>query len=219
VVYMAYFQFPLVFGLNFMLPYDMPSLFFFCGCIYCVVSRRMSLFYLFFVVGVFNRETICMATLFWAIWRWQEGRRRKQILVLIGHVLTQATIWIAIKLYLRHLFGGNVPDSANASLYYKLGYNLQTIVKPQQWPVLASVFGFTLPLVLTWRRWMKNVAMEKEIYFLAAWFAVMMLVGVIIEIRIFSELIGYLALALGLILYHRFPVLQTPLLDSARPAG
>lgn len=218
VVYMAYFQFPLVFGLNFMLPYDMPSLLLFCGCIYCVISRRMPLFYLFFVVGVFNRETICMATLFLAIWRWQEGKGRKQILVLVGHVLAQATIWIVIKLYLRHLFGGNVPDSANATFYYKLSYNLRTIVRPQQWPVLASVFGFTLPLVVGWRRWMKNAAMEKEIYLLAAWFVVMMLVGVIIEVRVFSELIGYMALALGLILYHRFPVLQTSISDSARQA-
>jgi hypothetical protein len=219
VVYMAYFHFPLVFGLNFMLPYDMPSLLFFCGCIYCVVCRRMALFYLFFVVGVFNRETICMATLFGAIWHWQEGRQGKQILKLTGHVLAQAAIWIVIKLYLRHLFGGNVPDTANASFYYKLSYNLQTIVKPQQWPVLASVFGFTLPLVLGWRSWMKNGAMEGEIYLLAAWFGVMMLVGVIIEVRIFSELIGYMALAVGLILYNRFPVLQTALPDSARQVG
>jgi hypothetical protein len=219
VVYMAYFQFPLVFGLNFMLPYDLPSLLFFCGCIYCVISERMPLFYLFFIVGVLNRETICMATLFFAIWRWQEGRGRKQILVLVGHVLTQATIWVVIKLYLRHLFGANLPDSANASLYYKLSYNLQTLVRPQQWPVLASVFGFTLPLVLTWRRFMNNLAMEKELYLLAAWFAVMMLVGVIIEVRVFSELIGYLALALGLILYHRFPVLQTTLPGSTRSTG
>ena len=216
---MAYFHFPLVFGLNFMLPYDMPSLFFFCGCIYCVVCRRMALFYLFFVIGVFNRETICMATLFGAIWHWQEVRRRKQILVFTGHVLAQATVWIVIKLYLRHLSGGNVPDTANASLYYKLSYNLQTLVKPQQWPVLASVFGFTPPLVLSQRRWMKNAAMEKEVYLLAAWFGVMMLVGVIIELRIFSELIGYMALAECLILYHRFPALQTALPDSARQTG
>jgi hypothetical protein len=56
---------------------------------------------------------------------------------------------------------------------------------------------------------MKNVAMEKQLYLLAAWFLVMMMVGVVIEIRIFSELIGYMALAVGLILYHRFPALQT----------
>lgn len=219
VVYMAYFQFPLVFGLNFLLPYDMPSLLFFCGCVYCVISRRMRLLYVFFVLGVFNRETICMATLFLVIWRWQEGRRRNQVLTLIGHALAQATIWIVIRLYLRHLFAANLPDSANANLYYKLSYNLQTIAKPLQWPVLASVFGFTLPLVLAWRRWMKNAAMEKEVYLLAAWFAVMMLVGVIIEVRIFSELISYMALALGLILYHRFPILQTALSDPSHPTG
>jgi hypothetical protein len=37
----------------------------------------------------------------------------------------------------------------------------------------------------------------------------MMMVGVVIEIRVFSELISYMALAVGLILYHRFPALNT----------
>jgi hypothetical protein len=219
VVYMAYFQFPLVFGLDFLLPYDLPSLLFFSGCLYCATSSRIPLFYLFFIVGVFNRETICMATLFLLIWRWQENTGRRERVVLSGHILAQAAIWIVIKLYLRQLFAGNVPETASTSFYYKLGYNLRTIVEPQQWPVLLSVFGFTLPLVLAWRKWMKNAAMEREIYLLAAWFVVMMMVGVIIEIRVFSELISYMALALGLILYNRFPVLQTATPGAASSKG
>ncbi len=208
VVYMAYFHFPLVFGLDFLLPYDLPSLFFFCGCLFCVISSRMPFFYLFFALGTFNRETICMATLFLLIWRWPESRHRRQVAGLSGHILAQAAIWIAIKLYLHHRFSGNLPETVGAGFYYKLSYNLHAILRPQQWPVLLSVFGFTLPLVLTWRKRMKNPAMEREIYLLAAWFAVMMMVGVIIEIRIFSELISYMALAVGLIVYHRFSAPQ-----------
>jgi hypothetical protein len=197
VVYMAYFQFPLSFGLNFLLPYDLPSLFFFCACIYCVISRQMAFFYLFFVVGTFNRETICMAAVFLLLWRWQQGKWG-------GHIFALAAVWILIKLYLHHLFAGNQAEIGSDSFYYKLAYNLHTILKPQQWPVLLSVFGFTLPLVLIYKRSMKNAAMERAIYLLAAWFAAMMLVGVIIEIRIFSELISYMSLAVGLIVYHRF---------------
>jgi hypothetical protein len=217
VLYMAYFQFPLVFGLDFFLPYDLPSLLFFCACLYCVISRRMLLFYLFFVVGTFNRETICMATLFLAIWGWEESKGREDTLALAGHVLTQAVIWIVIKLYLHHLFAGNLAETGGATFYYKLGYNLRIFLKPWEWPVLLSVFGFTLPLVLAWRKWMRNAAMENEIYLLAAWFVVMMMVGVVIEIRVFSELIGYMALAVGLILYHRFPALQTANASSPTP--
>jgi hypothetical protein len=217
VLYMAYFQFPLVFGLDFFLPYDLPSLLFFCACLYCVISRRMLLFYLFFVVGTFNRETICMATLFLAIWGWEESKGREDTLALAGHVLTQAVIWIVIKLYLHHLFAGNLAETGGATFYYKLGYNLRIFLKPWEWPVLLSVFGFTLPLVLAWRKWMRNAAMENEIYLLAAWFVVMMMVGVVIEIRVFSELIGYMALAVGLILYHRFPALQTAEPSSPAP--
>jgi len=210
VVYMAYFQFPLSFGLDFLLPYDLPSLFFFCACVYGVIARQMPLFYLGFVVGTFNRETICMATLFLLLWRWHERKPGKQLLWLSGHILAQAALWILIKLYLHHLFAGNPAELGSGSFYYKLGYNLQTILKPQQWPVLLSVFGFTLPLVLAGRRWMKNAAMERAIYLMAAWFAVMMMVGVIIEVRIFSELISYMALAVGLIVYHRFLAEKLP---------
>jgi hypothetical protein len=209
VVYMAYFQFPLSFGLNFLLPYDLPSLFFFCACLYCVISKRMLLFYLFFIVGAFNRETICMATLFLLLWRWKESRGSRGWMRLGTHILLQAALWVSIKLYLYHLFGGNLPEAGSSSCYYKLGSNLSTIVKPQQWPVLLSVFGFTLPLVLSGRRWMKNAAMERAIYLLPAWFTVMMLVGVIIEIRIFAELISYMALALGLIVYNRLLAAQS----------
>jgi hypothetical protein len=164
----------------------------------------MPLFYLFFVVGTFNRETICMAVLFLLLWRWQEAERGTGLVRLNSHILAQTALWILIKLYLHHLFAANQAEIGSNTYYYKLGYNLHAIVKPQQWPVLISVFGFTLPLVLIYRRWMKNAAMERAIYLIAAWFAVMMMVGVIIEIRIFSELISYMALAVGLIVYHRF---------------
>jgi hypothetical protein len=204
VVYMAYFHFPLVFGLNFLLPYDLPSLFFFCGCLYCIISGRMLFFYLFFIPGTFNRETICMATLFLLIWRWRESKVRMQTAELVAHVLTQAATWVAIKLYLRHSFANNLADTANATPYYKLAGNLKIMLEPQQWPVLLSVFGFTLPLVLLRRKSMNNAAMERETYFLLPWFAVMMLVGVIIEIRVFSEMISYMALAVALIGFHHF---------------
>jgi hypothetical protein len=203
VIYMAYFQFPLVFGLDFLLPYDLPSLFFFCGCLYCIISERMALFYLFFVIGTFNRETICMATVLLVLWRWQELKRREGVVALGAHVLTQASIWFVIILYLHRLFAGNVADTPGASFYYKLGYNLRVIVKPQQWPILLSVFGFSLPVVTLSRGWMRNEAMKRSLYLLAAWFAIMMMVGVIVEIRIFSELISYMAVAVGLIVYNR----------------
>ena len=109
--------------------YDLPSLLFFCACLYCVISRRMLWFYLFFVVGTFNRETICMATLYLAIWGWEESKGREDTLALGGHVLTQAAIWIVIKLYLHHLFAGNLAETAGATFYYKLGYNLRIFLK------------------------------------------------------------------------------------------
>ncbi|MBW4026406.1 MAG: hypothetical protein HIU93_03315 [Acidobacteria bacterium] len=205
VIYMAYFQFPLVFGLDFLLPYDLPSLLFFSACIYAVICDRMWLFYPAFFVGTFNRETICMATLFLVLWRWQQiSQNRKHQLILAAHVAAQAALWLAVKLYLRHKFANNPIEHGSEHFYYKLAYNLRELSKPQQWPVIFSIFGFTTPLVLGWRRAMQNPAMEAGIYMAAAWVVVMLLVGVVVEIRVFTELIAYMAPAAGLILYRKF---------------
>jgi len=218
VIYMAYFHFPLVYGLNFFLPYDLPSLFFFSGCLFGVISRRMIIFYPFFLVGSFNRETICMATLFLILWRFHDGKNRNDLLATGGHVVTQAVIFVAVKLYLHQLFAGNGTDTSDPTLYYKLAYNLRTIAEPLQWPVLSSIFGFTVPIIFVWRKWMRNKAMERGVYVLLLWFVVMMFVGVITEIRIFSELISYATLAVSLIFYNRFPGLRTQSAPSRSPA-
>jgi hypothetical protein len=50
---------------------------------------------------------------------------------------------------------------------------------------------------------MRNEAMERSLYLLAAWFAIHDDGGGNSRIRIFSELISYMAVAVGLIVYHR----------------
>ena len=74
VAFMAYFNLPFVYGLAYTLPYDLPSLFFFTGCIFCVLRRSYFLFYLLFMLGIFNRETICFVTLFFLVWELSQTR-------------------------------------------------------------------------------------------------------------------------------------------------
>src|SRR6202041_941288 len=68
IVYMAYFSLILPYGLNYTLPYDAPSLFFFSLCISLIIRRKLLLYYPCFILAVFNRETICFVTLFFLIW-------------------------------------------------------------------------------------------------------------------------------------------------------
>ncbi len=208
VVFMAYFNLVLIYGPSFTLPYDVPSLFFFSGCIYFLLRRQYLPFYLLFTLGVFNRETICFTTLLFLIWqrtptplnpvpsRWH---------TVAPHLLAQLLIWTALKFYLSRHFAFNPREHGGTGLFVPhLRYNLHALFKPQQWPLLLSNFGFTLPLLISQRQWIQQPAIRRMCAIvLPVWLLLMMYVGVIIEIRIFTELIAIVSIAVGLILFHR----------------
>lgn len=211
VIYMAYFNLAPGWGLNYTFPYDTPSLMFFCVGVFLVVSGQDWLYYLLFPIAVLNRETICFLTVFFLIWKWQELRARdgkvtrSDALKLAAHGLAQAAIWIGLKLWLMHRFAANPYDNALPSVIGRMKLNLHMLLMPQQWPVYLSVFGFLLPVVWLQRRWIGN----QGIYWSCAiilplWFVGMFFMGLMPEIRIFSELSAFLVPALGLIVYHRF---------------
>jgi hypothetical protein len=204
VAFMAYFNLPLIYGLSYTLPYDVPSLFFFCGCVFCVLGDFYPGFYMLFILGTFNRETICFVTLFFIIWKLSRGMVRWP--KLLTHALLQTALWIGIKLYLRHLFTTNPHEGDGTGLVIPhLQYNLHEILKPQQWPLLLSNFGFALPLLVSQRAWIRDRGIARACaIILPAWFCLMFYVGVMIEIRIYTELISIVSLGVALILFHRF---------------
>ena len=222
VIYMAYFDLAPSWGLGYTFPYDTPSLMFFCIGVYLVVSRRDVLYYLIYPIAVLNRETICFLTVFFLVWKWQEMRARdgkltaKDTLRLVGHGVAQGAIWIALKLWLAHRFAANQYDygahPTNPPVIGRVMINIHYLVSPQQWPVYLSLFGFLLPVLWLQRRWIG----DRGIYWGCAivfplWFAGMFLMGLLPEIRIFSELTALLVPALGLMVYHRFaPVAAVP---------
>jgi len=208
VVYMAYFTTILVYGLTNMYPYDVPSLFFFCMGVNLVVRGRRWLYYLLFVPAVFNRETICFLTVFFAVWEWfrLDGAAAAKARRILPHVAAQAAIWAAIKVYLFRLYAHNASEvGANRVFINFLGYNLRELANPGQWPLLLSVCGFTLPLLVAQRRWIRNRALAWGCgIVMPLWFCGMMCVGVVIEIRVFTELASLAAPAAALIVYHRW---------------
>lgn len=218
IVYMAYFNLAPSWGLSYTFPYDLPSLMFFCVGIYLIVSNRLWLYYLMFPLAVLNRETICFLTIFFVIWNVQQMRERagkvslKEASPLMLDVLVQAVIWIAIKAWLAHKFAANPVATFAATkgsiFTFRLFFNLKELVKPQQWPVYLSCCGFLLPALWFQRRWIRSAAISQACaIILPLWFAGMMIVGVIPEIRIFSELSAFAVPALALIVHTRFRVI------------
>jgi hypothetical protein len=215
LIYMAYTDLAPGWGLAYSFPYDTPSLMLFCMGVYLVVSGKDWLYYILYPIAVLNRETICFLTIFFVIWKWQEMRAREgkltgtDVLRLAAHGLAQAAIWIGLKVWLAHRFAGNVYDYGsivtNPPVVGRVMLNLHQLARPQQWPVFLSIFGFLLPVVWLQRRWIQNQGIYWSCKILIPlWFVGMFFMGLLPEIRIFSELSSLLVPALGLIVYHRF---------------
>jgi len=205
VPYFAYFHFALPYGLNFILPYDVPSLCFFSLALYAIIVRNSVAFYATFVVGTLNRETMLFAVVPFAIWQLVDasaapvpgGRRRA-----FGHAVAQVTAWLLVRILIVKVFASHAAagEAAGGLVIFHLKDNLRSVLKPYHWPLLASCFGFLLPLVINYRRLIEDARLRLAVQIvLPAWLAVMLVVGAMLEIRIFAELIALVALAAGLI--------------------
>jgi len=214
-VYMAYFNLLSVYGLTYTLPYDVPSLALFSIAVWLVMTRRYVPLLAVFVVGSLNRETFCFVTIFLALYTWFETRqqitekdaRTVWLRRVAPHVLLQGLIWVAIRLVVHHVFRNNPVDPGNSNSVFDLHLvqNVKSLLKPQQWPLYLSLFGFTLPLFFCGYRWVRDRALARSLaVLLALWAVAMMIVGVIVEIRVFDELTAFLVPAIGLILWNRW---------------
>ena len=199
-------------------PYDVPSLMFFALGIAFVVRRSWWAYYPSFVLAVFNRETACFITVFLAVWEWlrlrDEGLApRARTLRIAPHVACQAAIWVLIKIWLARSFAHNPTEQggvANGLFITHFAYNLRELLKPQQWPLLASVCGFSLPFLWLQRRWIGVPGLECAIIvILPLSFAGLMVVGRVVEIRIFADWIALVAPAVAMIFRNRFHLVRT----------
>jgi hypothetical protein len=202
VPYMAYFTYILNFGPHFLLPYDLPSLFFFCTGFYLLVMRRALLLIPLIAVATLNRETSLFLILFYLVFEIPGRSDQHRRGVVIARAAGMMVAWIAMRAIVLHLYGHNPMDNGNRIGSLHLWQNLSFLVKPQHWPAFASIFGFTLPMVVAARRYLEPGFLRRGLIVIGVWFALMLFVGVLIEIRIFGELISYMSIAMGVILYR-----------------
>jgi len=199
VPYMAYFTYILNFGPHFLLPYDLPSLFFFCAGFYLLVTRRAPLLIPLIAVATLNRETSVFLIVFYVVFELSRRDDRRQRVAVFAYAAGMLAAWVAMRLIVVHLYGHNPIAGASGIADLKLWQNLGFLVKPQHWPAFASIFGFTLPLVIAGRCYLEPDFLRRGLIVVALWFVLMLFVGVLIEIRIFGELISYMSVAVGVI--------------------
>jgi hypothetical protein len=188
---------------NFSYPYDMPSVAFFAAGLYFIYTRKFIPLLIVMFLGTLNRETTLFLVGIYIIdaasvpgSTASTGFRDRFSLYLVPwfKVAALATIWLAIKITLAHVFAAN--DTSES--FVRFAYNLNKM-GPRLWPALLNICGYLLPIVWLYRANIVSVRFANYLYIMPFWFAVMFYTGVVIETRIYGELCSFVAVALVLI--------------------
>ena len=172
--------------------YDLPGMAFFAVALLLIYSgSNLSLFIAVFVVATINRETTLLLLLFYALAEQIRGRSLPRIAAVI---LPLGAYWIAWHLWVVHHFAAN-PHAEQPRLLL----NLASLAIPLSWPQLLGVFGYMLPTLIWKRALLHDPILRRWLSTLWAWAGFMMIYGLLMETRIFGELIPYASVALCLI--------------------
>ena len=185
---------------NFRFIYDLPSLAFFAAAMYLIRLRKPPLYFaLLFLVATTNRETTLLLLPLYSIahaveggkLHWQKLFRSSTLRI----VLPLAAAWIGWQLLLRHVFAAN-----RSEFYPRLDWNVKSLLAPLAWPQLLSACGYLLLLVVLMRRRIVDPQLRAWLWLLPVWLVFMFAYGILIETRVFGELIPYLGCTAALIL-------------------
>jgi hypothetical protein len=182
---------------NLYYPYDLLSLAFFTAGLYFIYTRRFLPLLLTLLIGTFNRETTLFLIPLFLLDATAPLTSLKKTLNSIPWLKTAALVlaWLAIKLYLNHLFRSNDRSEDILRLRYNLRY-----LPPNNWPQLLGGCGFLLPVVWFIRRRIPDPRIAAYILILPLWFLTMCCYGVLSETRIYGELCPLIAVACTLLL-------------------
>jgi hypothetical protein len=180
-------------------PYDLPSLMFFTLGVYLIYMRRFWGLLVMFPIATLNRETTLFLIPLLAMDAiaeenapaWGRLRDVRLLLKLTG----LSAIWIVLQIYVRHQFAGNVTEMGPRVLI-----NLMSIANPGQWIKMLSACAFLLPFVLLLRRRIEDARFRAYMWIIPAWVAFMFFFGLLLEVRIYGELSGLIAVAATLTL-------------------
>jgi hypothetical protein len=180
--------------------YDLPSLAFFSVAM-CLIYRRRHWvwFVLLFVVATMNRETTLLLLPLYVIdAAIVDGRPRWQRLFqwrTIAVVVPLGIYWVAWQVAIRWWFIGN-----RSEFYARLDWNVKSLLVPQAWPQLLSACGYLLLFVLLMYRRIPDGRLRAWIAIVSLWVAFMFSYGILVETRVFGELIPLTMCSTALIL-------------------
>jgi len=185
---------------NFRFVYDLPSLAFFAAGMYAIYMRvPWAGFAALFVVATVNRETtlllLALSVLDGLMHEGSLRGRRGRVWDVFCRALPLLLLWCGWQVAVRHHFAANPTE-----FHPRLAMNAKSLVSPQAWPQLLGACGYLLPVVVVWRGRIADTRLRSWLWMLPVWFAFLFTYGVLIETRIFGELIPLVVCAAALIL-------------------
>lgn len=196
---MAYFHYITIAEIRVQTPYDVLQVAFFAVGLAAALSRNRALFYPVLLIGTLNRETALFLIPIFGILEFASFTNvpRKRYFALAAEMALQFACWAALRRFSAHFFSPH-PTYLTVNWRENLGF----MANPMHWPTLSSVFAFLWILVLFQFRNIDHRGLRYVALLLLPWFAIMLVAGDLLEIRIHSEWISYIALCCILIFHH-----------------
>jgi hypothetical protein len=194
IIYMAFVINP---NLNYILPYDLPSLAFMQAGTLLIIRKRWKTAIGLFAIATINRETTFLLIAFLVFSWWFDSRKERSGAFATAAVLS--VIWVAVKIVLSLTITGNGSDAPLGGVAaMKIGYNLAEFLKPWQWPSLLPNF---LPLGILAMLLTGKLKSHREWHMTSVTgYVALFVVAQVTEFRAFGDLIGFFAISLTVIL-------------------
>ena len=163
-------------------PWDIPSVLFFMIGIICIYQKNNLVYYLIFIIATLNRETSCFLSVLFFI----KNINEKNKFILLAHIGTQVLLWIIIKYFLFICFKNN---EGHGMFVNQFNDNVHYLFRLSSYPYLLGVFSGTWIILLFTFRYLKDRFLKNILWVCIPFMGGMLIVGAILEIRIFGELI------------------------------
>jgi hypothetical protein len=210
VIPMCYYHYLLAFGhpccTPLQLPYDLPSVAFFAVAIWLVVTKQDLWLYPVIALSTLNRESTVFLILLLALYRSGEMSpqelRSKKGWQLAANCIALGTVWIAMRVWLHHLYPNLQPTSGPhwAGFEIHVVDNIGYLLRPYYWTSFLSLFGFTWIFVYRYWREIPGAGLRRSLWIGPIYLVAMYVVGVLSEIRIFGELVPLFVIAFVMLL-------------------
>lgn len=181
-------------------PWDTPAVFFMLLGLVLLYQRKWGFYYIVFMLGTWNRETMCFLTFAYLF----TVLGNEDIRTITFHVLLQFLLWLLIKVGLYGMYIDNV----GAGLFERyhvgtqvshLSSNLQVLAEPLHLITILSSFGFLWLFVVFRYSTIQNQFVRNSLKVFWPYCVGMLLVANINELRIWGELFPYVIPALALV--------------------